>query len=58
MNVPENEDLKNHPLCTIKGIGSVTAGKLLEKGITSIEQLAIMRPEEFADVAQITKKAA
>jgi DNA repair protein RadA len=54
----EELSIEEQNLCTIKGIGPVTAAKLVEKGITSIEQLAIMRPEEFADVAGITKKAA
>ena len=54
----EKNELKDHPLCSVKGIGSVTAGKLIEKGITLVEQIAVMRPEELADELGITKKAA
>ena len=54
----EKNELKDHPLCSVKGIGSVTAGKLIEKGITLVEQLAVMRPEELSDILQVTKKAA
>ena len=58
MSLPENEDLKDHPLCTVKGIGSVTAGKLLENKIETMEQLAICRPEEIKSYLNITLKAA
>ena len=56
--VVESGVTKDHPLCTVKGIGPKTAEKLIEKNITTVEQVAIMRSEELADVIGITNKAA
>ena len=42
----------------LKGIGPKTADKLREKGYDSPEKIAVMRPEELADILKITKKAA
>ncbi|MEM2260833.1 MAG: helix-hairpin-helix domain-containing protein [Ignisphaera sp.] len=42
----------------IKGIGPATEEKLIEKGVTSPEQLAVMRPEELKEILGITLKAA
>lgn len=49
---------KDHPLCTIRGVGPKTAEKLIDAGVQTLEQLACMRADELADVLGITKKAA
>jgi len=49
---------KDHVLCGIKGIGPKTAEKLIEKGVTTLEQVAVMRAEELADIIGITNKVA
>lgn len=48
---------KELDLLDIKGIGEKTKEKLIEKGVTTVNQLAVMRGEELADVLNITKKA-
>ena len=45
-------------LSQVKGIGPKTAEKLIDNGITSVEQLAIIRPEELKSILNITLKAA
>jgi len=42
----------------VKGIGPKTAEKLREKGIGTVEELATKRPEELAEILNISKKAA
>jgi len=37
-------------LAKLKGIGKITAQKLIEKGIDSPEKIAIMRPEELSEI--------
>lgn len=49
---------KDHPLCTIRGVGPKTAEKLIEAGLKTPEDVACKRPEELADMLGITKKAA
>jgi len=42
----------------VKGIGPKTAEKLREKGIGTVEELATKRPDELAEILNISKKAA
>ena len=42
----------------IRGVGPSTAEKLRESGVSSVEQLATMRPEELKEILKITLKAA
>lgn len=49
------EELK---LEDVRGVGPKTADKLREKGIISVEQLAVKRPDELKDILLITRKAA
>lgn len=54
----EKEEKYEGPLLEIKGIGPVTAAKLVEKGITTVENVAVMRSEELADVLGVSNKVA
>jgi RecA/RadA recombinase len=58
--VEENKAVaaKKLELTDIKGVGPATAEKLIEIGKTTVEQIAVMRPEELASELQITRKAA
>ena len=49
---------EEYGLTDIKGIGPATASKLEGAGIKTVEQLAIMRPEELKSILGITLKAA
>jgi DNA repair protein RadA len=50
--------VKKLELTDIKGVGPATAEKLIEIGKTTVEQVAVMRPEELASELNITRKAA
>lgn len=45
-------------LTTVKGIGPKTAEKLVENGISTVEDLAVLRPDELKAILNITLKAA
>jgi len=45
-------------LTLARGIGPKSAEKLIEEGIKDLPALAVLRPEELADILRITKKAA
>ncbi len=42
----------------LKGIGETTANKLVDKGITSVAQVAIQRPEDLAEICGYSKRKA
>jgi len=49
---------EKHELLAVKGIGVKTLEKLLDAGIDTLPKLAVRRPEEIADILDITKKSA
>jgi len=48
--------MNDEDLTQVKGLGEVSIGRLKEKQITKISQVATMRPSKLADIIKVTKK--